>query len=303
MRPWSGGDRSYVYGRLTLGAASVRFRTAPEFAPHEDEAVTIKGTLRIDPATRNGEDWRATHQVTLIGGVVGTWKPRTPVEPVLTLPVRDERLSLEEFVSANGVAGLAVLVSGTARADIARTMSEAGIPDRPEFIETNFGNHEKFLATVRDLRERRDIAGLAIARGGGGGQELIGGSREVIGELIGLQRPFSVALGHATDLALIDKCADQSFHAPSGFGAAIARAIRSSARRRNQECELEKRGKQIEQLAGRVEAMEQNLKRSAYVHRRGVSFSWPVFAMVVLLILGYIGWISDVWRLLWSLRV
>ena len=74
--------------------------------------------------------------------------------------------------------------------------------------------------------------------------------------MIGLGRPLYVALGHSTGLALIDKYADQSFHAPSGFGAAIARATWSVARLRNQERELE-------ELATRVEAMENNLKRSA----------------------------------------
>lgn len=295
VRPWSGGDRSYVYGRLALGAASVRFRTSPEFAPREDEAVTIKGTLRIDPATRNGEDWRATHQVTLIGNVVGTWEPRAPVEPVLQLPSRDERLPLDEFVSLNGIASLAVLVSGTARADIARTLSEAGVTDRPEFIEANFGDQEKFLSTLHELRNRHDIAGVAIARGGGGGQELIGASREIISELIGMERPFYVALGHATDLALIDKFADQSFHTPSGFGAAIARAIWSAARRRSQERELEEGTKKINELAARIDTMEGNLKRAAFIHRRGVSLSWPVFAIVILIIGGLV-WASGLWR-------
>ncbi len=134
LQPWSRGDRSYVYGRLTLGSASVRFRTESAFAPQEGEAVTIQGTLRIEPANRSGEDWCATHQVMLAGKVVGTWEPRAAVEPVLQLPSRDERLPLDEFVSLNGVASLAVLVSGTARADIARTLSKA---ERPEFMEAN----------------------------------------------------------------------------------------------------------------------------------------------------------------------
>lgn len=295
VRPWSNGERSYVYGRLVLGTASVRFRTQPEFAPREDEPVTINGTLRIEPANRGREDWRATHQITLYGKVVGTWEPRPALGPPLQLPSRDERLPLDGFIADNALGRLAVLVSGTARADITRMLSDAEVSDRPTFIEANFGDAEKFLATVRSFVGRTDIAGLAIARGGGGGQELIGGSREIISALIALKRPFYAALGHATDLALIDKYADQSFHAPSGLGAAIARAIRLAARRRAQERQIGEGTRTIEQLTARVETMERNLKRLAYIHRGGVSFSWPLVA-IFLVIVVCLAWASGLLR-------
>ncbi|MGE0014454.1 MAG: hypothetical protein AB7S62_19745 [Azoarcus sp.] len=47
--------------------------------------------------------------------------------------------------------------------------------------------------------------------------------------------------------------------------------------------------------------MEGNLKRAAFVHRRGVSLSWPVVAVVVLII-GALAWVSGLLRelsLLW----
>lgn len=280
--------RSYpgcVYGRLVLGTSSVRFRTPEEFAPSEGEAVTIKGTLKIKNANRSGEDWRATHEVTLYGKVVGNWEPRESVNSVTQLPNRDERTLLEKFILDNNVASLAVLVSGTARADIISSLQSADRSERPEFIETNFGNKEKFLAELRKLRNRHDITGLSIARGGGGGQEIIGGSPEIIREMIDMEKPFYVALGHATDFALIDKHADQSFHTPSAFGSAIAQALSSASERIEQEYERDNLKRQNRELRGRIETMERNQLR--YSSRLRL-ICWTI---AVILILSICGWL------------
>lgn len=293
VRPWQRGERAYVFGRLALGSASVVFRTSPEFAPQENEAVILKGILRIDlldRSSRQGEDWRATHRVMLIGNVVGTWKPRAAVEPVRPLPVRDEHLSLESLLFDHGLSGLAILVSGTAKADITRMLTDSGVSERPRFIEANFGDASEFMRALRGLRGQREVVALAVARGGGTGQELIGGSREIIAELIEQKRPFYVALGHATDVALIDKYADQSFHAPSGLAAAIARAISAAKRRRWQERELSERTSAVERLATRLDKLEQNLGRAAYVHRHGIALSWPILGIVGLLAGAYLAW-------------
>ncbi|OBX33914.1 exodeoxyribonuclease VII large subunit [Halomonas elongata] len=293
VTPWTNGRASYVYGRLVLGVASVGFRTLPEFAPQEGEAVTIEGTLYIAPANKANEDRRATFQVILRGKVVGTWRPRPPVEPIQELPTRDALVSLDDFISSNDLADLTILVSGTAQADITRMLSDEGLKDRPNFVEVNFGNREKFLSKLRELNMRRGVHGFAIARGGGGGQKLIGDSREIISELITVKKPFYVAIGHATDLSLIDHHADQSFHSPSGLGAAIARAAKSVAHRRERDRELVENKRKVQQLTERLHTLEDQLQRSSSSRRRTALFSWSLVAAITLLQGLSIAWVFD----------
>ena len=282
VTPWSNGDRAYVYGRLALGRASISFRTHPEFAPNEGDAVTMKGVLQIRPVMNPEGDWRATHEITLVGSVVGTWAPRKKVEPVLKLPVRDERVPLDEFIAEHGIENLVILTTTTARADITQTLSDAEVMGRPEFVEANFGSASEFLATVKSLHQRGYLAGLAIARGGGSGQELIAGSREIIKALIDLRVPFYVAFGHATDVALIDRFADQAFHAPSGLAAEIARSVKKAFFRNAQDRQADELAQLVEGLDTSLKALQGNLQRATYVHRGGVSFSWPVIIALVL---------------------
>ncbi len=281
LRHWGKGSIAYVFGRLALGRASIGFRTHPECAPSEGQAVMMNGVLQIQPGTKSEEDWRATHVVMLIGSVVGTWDPREDSEPVLKLPVRDERVPLAEFLSENRAENLLVLTTGTARADITRVLSDAGVTERPVFMEANFGSAAEFLGTIRQLGSQRDIAGIAVARGGGGGQDLIGGSREIISALIELDVPFYAAFGHATDVALIDMYADQAFHAPSGLGGEIARSVKEKIRRQIQDREYNEKVQLVEKLDDRLKLLENDLQRTAYVHRGGISFSWKVIAFAM----------------------
>lgn len=245
----------------------------------------MKGVLQVRPATDAEEDWRATHVITLVGSVVGTWTPREEVEAVLKLPVRDERVPLGDFIAEHGIENLVILTTATARADITRTLSDAEVMGRPEFVEASFGSASEFLATVTSLHQRGYLAGLAIARGGGGGQELIAGSREIINALIDLQVPFYVAFGHATDVALIDRFADQAFHTPSGLAAEIARSVKETFYRNARDRQADELAQLVEGLDARLKALQSNLQRTTYVHRGGISFSWPVIITLVLLIL------------------
>lgn len=291
---WSRGGRAFVYGRLELGNASVRFRTPPEFAPQNGEAVIIKGVLRVETATQHRESWRATHQVTLYGNVIGTWEPREPVVPAVKLPSRDNRLLLDDFVSKNGVGTLAVLATSTVWADINQSFANAVTADQPKFIEANFGSADEFLKIARTVREQHGVRGIVIARGGGDGQEVIGESREVIAELIEMGLPFYVALGHTSDLHLIDKFADQTFHTPSGFGQDLAKAIRKDAYLRRQKSELKE---QKEALISAKEKLDHANGRLS----KGVVLSWRnliVLIFVVVALAAGLAWKLNVFPLL-----
>jgi exodeoxyribonuclease VII large subunit len=274
----------FVYGRLELGGASVRFRAPPEVAPGEGEAVMMRGVLRIEQATKNGENWRATHQVTLFGSVVGTWEARqsTAVRSDDLCP-REARTSLGEVMAADGLEKLVIIATDTARRDILQSLYDGEIDGAPEFIEANFGSREEFLAVLGDLRSRRDIGALGIARGGGGGQEIIGDSHEIIDCLNRMGFPYYVALGHASNIWLIDKHADQSFPTPSAFGTAIARAVGEWEFQRREIRERVDLEAQTEELKGRISTLEAE-------RHQGIRITYPKLIFIVSGLIAAFAW-------------
>ncbi len=229
------GDHATVYGELTLGAALIPFAVPAECAPKEDQAVIIEGHLRFKLATRsNSNVWRGNWQVTLVGHVVGEWKPVAMPTRVIPLPERGERIPLSMFVFNHGVEALIVLTSDNGHRDLAQSISSAKCEQQPQFVKANFGDPRAFLQALDAIPIDGSVRGLAVVRGGGGGLDVIAGSREVVAALLRKGLPFYTALGHDSDVSLADRSADQVFHTPSELGAAIARAAHEASDRAKQ---------------------------------------------------------------------
>lgn len=219
------GGRPVVFGDLVLGSVLLSFQVPVETAPREGEPVIIEGTLRGRIITQpSGPAWRGNWKVTLVGQVVGNWTPRAAPKPLVALPERGERIPLNDFVLRHGVGSLLILSSKVGRRDVAQSLASANRREKPSFVEANFGDIRAFLQAVAAIPADGSVRGVALARGGGHGLELIGGSREVVAALIQRRMPFYTALGHDTDIVLADRSADQVFHSPSELGSAIARA-------------------------------------------------------------------------------
>lgn len=85
VKYWSrnGDDKVLkIYGRLVLGDASIRFELQPHAAVRNDAPVVLHGSLRI----KKSETFRTTHEVILVGDVVGSWVPYEPVPLVSPAP-------------------------------------------------------------------------------------------------------------------------------------------------------------------------------------------------------------------------
>lgn len=220
-----GGGRPIVFGELVLGSALLAFRVPAENAPRNGEAVIVEGRLSGRLVTRStGTAWRGDWKVTLIGQVVGNWTPRAARAPTPALPTRGARIPLGDFIGEHGIGSLTVLSSRVGHRDLAQSLASAGRAERPVFVEANFGDAGALLRTILELPTGGNMRGIALARGGGQGLDVIGGSREIVAALIGKRVPFYTALGHDTDVVLADRSADQVFHTPSELGAALARA-------------------------------------------------------------------------------
>ncbi|WP_036998437.1 exodeoxyribonuclease VII large subunit [Pseudomonas chlororaphis] len=233
VKYWSKAGESKVsriYGRLVLGDASIRFELQPHTSVQDEAPVILHGTLRIKPT----EAFRVTHEVILVGDVVGSWLPHDgvptiPPEPLVRL---QPRATLEAAVAAYGLESIAFLATGTAWQDM--TKAALTIPEilQCRHIETNFTKPERFIEDVLDVCRNPTIKILVIARGGGGGLHTIGDSHTVAAALLASGRLFYTALGHDKNVMLLDKHADQPFATPSILGQALVEAVHTLAERK-----------------------------------------------------------------------
>lgn len=240
----------------------------------------MNGSLSIQAANPDFE-WRATHKVVLKGHVVANWTPRQSDEDFEEIPSRTERIPLYDFASRHSLQELVVLCSGTAQTDITASLQRAGVDERPQFITANFTDESDFLNKVESLHGTFGVSALAVARGGGGGIDKIGNSRKIARALVESRMPFYVAIGHATDVVLLDKVADQAFHSPSELGASWARALNDRARQADQQkriADIERRladeQSAASEIAAQLSSWQDRLKRLACLHRYGISISW-----------------------------
>jgi exodeoxyribonuclease VII large subunit len=286
VRPWPKDSPLWVYGQLELGGAAIAFKSSIETAPRKGEAVVMCGKLMVESIRPEQRTGRGTHSVLLIGGVVGQWTPRNDQAPLPELPDRIERVPLADTIHTHGVSSIAVLATGTAWTDIVNQLAEERIAARPRLIKANFGSASGLLADLRKLKDRDDLKAVAITRGGGQGQDAIGGSHEIIAFLHGLGVPFYSALGHAKDLFLLDKYADQCFTTPTALGATIARSVRAIQSGKDQDRKLENVEQENAKLRARLAAAinREPIQSQPPPGRNPLSASTVMIAIVVALL-------------------
>ncbi|MCP1107741.1 hypothetical protein M6G53_20430 [Serratia nevei] len=233
VRYWSkpgSSEVTRIYGRLVLAEASIRFELQPHAAIREGEPVVLHGTLRVKQA----DGFRTTHEVSLIGDVVGRWMPRDDVDAELSVPLVREgpRLPLEAALSTHGPQAFAFLATDTAWGDLNQAARALLWLAQCRRVTTNFMQPDRFVADVKTLCEDPTVKMLVVARGGGEGLSLVGDSTQVADALLKSGRAFYSALGHETNVLLLDKHADQAFATPSVLGQALVEASRLIDRER-----------------------------------------------------------------------
>ncbi|NWD74960.1 hypothetical protein HX890_12675 [Pseudomonas gingeri] len=223
---------SKIYGRLGgLGDASIRFELQPYVNIQDNEPVVLHGTLRIKPF----EAFRTTHEVILVGDMVGNWLPGDASQDGgrATAPLvrQQPRMTLEVAVARHGLSAVVFLATGTAWQDLTNAASAVPAIANCHHVETNFMQPGRFIEDLLEVCRDSAIKVLVIARGGGRDLAAIGGSHEVAATLLASGRVFYTAIGHDKDVLLLDKHADQAFATPSVLGQALAEAIRTLAER------------------------------------------------------------------------
>lgn len=226
---------SRIYGRLSgLGDASIRFELQPYARIRDNECVVLHGALRLKPS----EGFRTTHEVILVGDILGNWIPHDELqesgqrkEAAVPLVRRQPRMTLESVVARYGTDAIAFLATNTAWQDLTNAASAMLTLSNCRHVETSFMQCDRFIEDLRNVCGDPAIKVLVIARGGGPSLSVIGDSHEVASEILASGRAFYTALGHDKDVQLLDKHADQAFATPSVLGQTLAETIRTVAER------------------------------------------------------------------------
>lgn len=262
VRPWpNDGKVLRIYGRLALGGASVRFELHPHVKIKDNMPVILHGALRI----KQSDAYKATHELSLVGDVVGRWLPHEPAIDTPSTPlVRTRpRIPLEVVVRAHSLASMGFMVTQTGWQDLCQAALSVPAVANCRSVLTNFMQPELFLADLRALCEDPSIQIVAVVRGGGVGLEVIGDSRAVAEALLSCGRPFYTALGHDADVMLLDKHADQLFSTPSMMGQALVDAtnrLKFDAVREQRVVDLEASDRR---LVGEIDKLKAQIVASA----------------------------------------
>jgi exodeoxyribonuclease VII large subunit len=218
---WPSDAPKRLYATLSHGQSTIRLELPPSTLVQDGDALVVHGVLKIKQSPNRP---RTTHEVSLVGDVVGQWTPRLPVGDARPSPlVRDRpHRRLASVIDEHGVSSLAFLSTGTAWKDLWRAAETvAGLSDclRPS---VNFNKEETLLEELAALTTHPQVSAIVVTRGGGDGLDTIGDSRALVGALLACGKPFYAALGHEQDIHIMDRYADEAFPTPSLFGTALA---------------------------------------------------------------------------------
>jgi exodeoxyribonuclease VII large subunit len=203
VREWSKGQVRRCYGKLQHGDVSLPFCLLGGTFPAEGGHVIIGGILGVN---RN-------FAVEIQGEVAGAWEPAEPKESIAPLPRTRPVLLLPQFLTDNALGGLGFLTTKTGWDDICAASTAPEVRHCPQ-KHVSFSDESDFMRGLDELIAD-GVTGIVIARGGGEKLSAIRDSVAVTRRLIETDLPFYTALGHATDLGVLDKHADQSFLTPT----------------------------------------------------------------------------------------
>ncbi len=211
------GDLRDLYDNSVLS-----FRCPAAAAPEIDKPAVLRGTLRTKVSRFHGG-----FDLELVGRKVGGWTPeaRGSSSPV---PIRRERpkLPLARLIAKDPVKRIIFLGTELGIADAKHTLigSPGAVPET-KVVPMTVDALQKAV-----LEAAPSHSAICLLRGGGDPQlfQAFNDSR-LIASLLACGVPFYTAVGHATDLTLADKYADESFVTPSALGSSYAEACKAQA--------------------------------------------------------------------------
>jgi exodeoxyribonuclease VII large subunit len=281
LRPWPTNDPTVIYGDLR---DTMSFRCPRGSSPlSPKELVVLQGTLKIKRSQQH-----SGFELHLIGEKIGNWILDDSMKDIVATPKSDRpKLPLERFVTS-GLPKRIVFI-GTERAlkDAESTFRRFSQADFPT-VQT-VATFERLQSVM--LAAAQGFDGLCFLRGGGDSTSFaIWNDSRLISLLLGLRKPFYTAIGHATDVTLADKYADESFVTPSDLGSAYSAALVARNKRESLERSLDEAiGKQHDLQIDKDAQLKLLAERENLATNKAKRNMRIIFALLGLLILAIIG--------------
>ncbi len=249
LRPWPADQPAFMYGDLRdiADRSTLSFKCPIAAAPLlPKEHVVLRGTLVVKRSTQH-----RGYDLELLGRRLGEW---TPAQPASILPAGARttvKRSLQRFIGDEPKAGLILIGTETAIRDAEKTLS-SGVKQMPDSMVCSTAL-TSLQAVIAENAPKYD--GLCLLRGGGDPDSFATwNDPRLVTALLHCGKPFYAALGHSSDLTLVDKYADESFATPSDFGASYAEAWKERERRKWENRRYDRLRREHEQLRAATES-------------------------------------------------
>ncbi len=236
LRPFpKDGPTQRIYGELGEpdGQMSMSFVCSAESAPSPaDQFVVLQGALKL-----SSSKLRSGFELQLVGDMIGRWTPAEKATIHLqSLPPRGAKVPLNRFISSGPEKHLVLIGTERGIQDASTTFARRlEAPLETRVIRAS--DCDTLLREVRSVVQRFD--GFCLMRGGGDPPSFVLWSDpQLIRGLLELKKPFYAAIGHSTDVTLLDKYADDIFATPSDFGASYAAALEARSERLHIEAQI-----------------------------------------------------------------
>lgn len=213
-----------IYGDLRdpSSQAVMSFRCSPGagITPTlRGEPVILRGKLQVS-ISRQGRGFK----VELAGTRLGSWAPEArPTPAAFLLPPERVKVSLAQLLAQHPAKRLILLGTSTGIGDASRSLAGgAGPQPVTRVVSMQLAALQAAVAEVAPAH-----SAICLLRGGGEASRFaVFDDPLLIHSLLAAGIPFYTAIGHATDLTLADKHADQSFITPTDFGSAYVIACK-----------------------------------------------------------------------------
>jgi len=153
------------------------------------------------------------------------------------------RISLHSYLLNNQINQLFLITTETGLKDFLSGAQPAHIEQDIRHAIVKVSSKVEIFSCLESLKERTDITGLGIIRGGMSDLRLWDDA-EVVQRFIDTGLPYYSAIGHSDKLLLIDKYSMESFPVPFAFGQAVGenlRRIQSSEALSDENASLQRR--------------------------------------------------------------
>ena len=286
----------FTYFDLEGTDAAMRIKCPVKYMPEENANIIFEGTIffQVNKYKKGG--------IT----VVLNGKPVGQIEPIVkqSKPViinKNQFIKLSDFFEKYNFDELYIIGSETGIRDV---LSHINFEHDIKSKIITVASKDIILKELRAMKEH--VSGFAIVRGGDDNETLsIWDEPEFVKEVVELNIPFFVAIGHSHRKLYIEQYADDSFATPTALGDAITTVItkenqlynqdkklakltkdniRIDQKYRNESEEVRRLQKINKKLSNKINYVQRTENKASTKKRTYLYISWVIIAFLVLII-------------------